>query len=367
MLNIKRLCFLAMLLTLQAPPLASAQPIFYKDGPESMVKHGFMPVYSFLQSAEIIERLSQPYPDTELGQYQKKVDEENLARSLQEMDRYLREWNSSKERLPDGRWQISSIISSLEGEFARTDWAKSYKTIARWKEINPESPAVAISEAVYWQTYAWNARGNGYASTVSPDGWKLFRERLKKAEQTLLESKHYASKNVLWYEVYLSIATESSWDEGKFQKLFEQAIQTEKMYYPFYFEAIRYFSPKWGGNYKLIDQFINHAVKLTSTDEDKSLYTRLYWVVAQQQGLDFQMFKESHASWPLMKKGFEYMMQRYPDSTWNLNNFASFACRAGDGATFSKLRVQIGRHIRPQAWPSNLSLDLCEHKFFKPS
>ena len=31
--------------------------------------------------------------------------------------------------------------------------------------------------------FAWEARGNGLANTVTPEGWKLFRERLVLARQ----------------------------------------------------------------------------------------------------------------------------------------------------------------------------------------
>jgi len=49
--------------------------------------------------------------------------------------------------------------------------------------------------------------------------------------------------------------------------------------------------------------------------------------------LGFDLFKNSKASWSLMKLGFDQLMLRYPKSTWNLNVYAAFACRANDGAT----------------------------------
>jgi hypothetical protein len=64
-----------------------------------------------------------------------------------------------------------------------------------------------------------------------------------------------------------------------------------------------------------------------------------------------------------MKRGFEDIIRRSPHSAWNINNFAAFACMAGDKQTFQSLRFRIGKTIMPDAWPSNYSLDLCEHKF----
>ncbi len=73
------------------------------------------------------------------------------------------------------------------------------------------------------------------------------------------------------------------------------------------------------------------------------------------------MWKPS--SWPKMKRGFEDLMERHPKSKWNLNNFAKFACLAGDKQTFLKLRGQMGKDVIDAAWPENTSLDLCETKF----
>ena len=82
-----------------------------------------------------------------------------------------------------------------------------------------------------------------------------------------------------------------------------------------------------------------------------------------QENEEFNLFRDSLATWPEMKRGFEDIIRRSPHSAWNINNFAAFACMAGDKQTFQSLRFRIGKTIMPDAWPSNYSLDLCEHKF----
>jgi hypothetical protein len=61
-----------------------------------------------------------------------------------------------------------------------------------------------------------------------------------------------------------------------------------------------------------------------------------------------------------MKQGFSDLMKQYPNSKWNLNAFASFACRANDAATYWKARQQIGNVIYAPAWPSNHSVEVCD-------
>jgi hypothetical protein len=52
-----------------------------------------------------------------------------------------------------------------------------------------------------------------------------------------------------------------------------------------------------------------------------------------------------------MKSGFERMISDYPDP-WNVNNFAKFACIAGDGATLFRLTERIGDRPIMAAWQS---------------
>ena len=44
-----------------------------------------------------------------------------------------------------------------------------------------------------------------------------------------------------------------------------------------------------------------------------------------------------------------YKRQRYPDA-WNLNNFAQFACAAGDREETAKLIRRLGDEPDPQVW-----------------
>ena len=68
----------------------------------------------------------------------------------------------------------------------------------------------------------------------------------------------------------------------------------------------------------------------------------------------------------IMKTGFEQLMKAYPDSHWNLNHFALFACRARDADTYRRLRKQIGDRPYDAAWPDNLSIEVCDERLTKP-
>lgn len=222
------------------------------------------------------------------------------------------------------------------------NWDAAKVRVAIQRQADPNSIAAVLAESIFWYQYAWDARGNGYARTVTPAGWKLFRERLAGARNVLDESKGRAAANPLWYYAMLQIATDEGWREEDFDAVYEEALKRYPDFFIFYFAKARHLLPKWGGDMDNYDDFVNRTVQATRATDGVSMYARLYWSYdgAQVEG---NLFAESRANWPRMKKGFEDLMARYPDSYWNLNSFASFACKARDRETFVTL---IGRSVR---------------------
>lgn len=280
------------------------------------------------------------------------------------VERSFAELNSPEQTLLDGRWKLTAFSLGVQSFISDGNlWPARYEAIKQWREKYPRSSAAAAAEAMYWRLYAWHARGKGFASTVTKEGWQLFYERLQKAERVLQQSNDYGVANPLWYYEYLELALASGWPLSDYRKLFEEATAKAPTFYPHYFAMATRLLPKWGGNYDLIDQFAAQSVTKTQATHGTSMYARIYWYVDQEESLNFDLFKNSNATWPRLRKGFEDLIARTPQSHWNRNAFASFACRAGDRKTYTTLRSQIQDNVHQEAWQSNYSLDLCDHKF----
>lgn len=226
----------------------------------------------------------------------------------------------------------------------------------------PKSVGVALAEADYWHAYAWNARGERYAANVDQDAWKLFYERSKKAEGLLLASRPYASANPLWGSIYLKLAPGLEWSKDDHLKLYRRLIAEHHYFYANYFIMANYATPKWGGDWDLVDAIAREAEANTKDKEGAALYARVYWSVSGY-GPEFDLFAETRVDWPHMKQGFEDMAKQFPHSAWNMNAYASFACMAGDAKAFRAARERIGDAVESRAWSRGPSLDLCEHRF----
>lgn len=317
----------------------------------------------FLLAMTVCSAEAEEYTDGPAAMYGVSwAAEQHFSRMLyDELDEMFTELSNSDRRFDDGRWPIAGFTGGITDFFiAYKDWEWMEANIAAWKIHNDKSAAAAIVEAEYWITYAWDARGEGFASTVTPEGWELYRGRLDIARSVLDASRDYASVSPLWYDKYLQVAIAQGWPQEEFQALFDEAVEKEPYYYGHYFSMTRYLQPRWHGDILQIEEFANWAVDATADIEGQSLYARIYWYLNQSEAVDFDIFEDSFAAWDAMRAGFQDLMERHPESYWNMNNFAAFACRAGDKETYATLRPQFKGKEFHMAWPSNLSVEICD-------
>ncbi|MCW2285634.1 hypothetical protein M2323_003549 [Rhodoblastus acidophilus] len=280
-----------------------------------------------------------------------------------DLDRLFDDWNQPNQRSANGGLKLLTYHTSLSRRFSAAYWEKDGRILRHWRDAKPKSAAAAVTEAIYWRVYAWNARGGGYANTVSPEGWRLFRDRMAKAEAVLRESKAYAANNPVWHREYIGVLTESGAPMQQAMDALKQAVETKQDCSQDYTQVADHLSPKWGGSWKLVEAFATEATENPRNTYGAMLYTWIYLRILATNSGNVDFFGETEASWPKMKRGFEEARARYPHSVWSLNEFAGMACVAGDGATYRTLVTQIGGNILRGAWPPNHSPDLCAQKF----
>ena len=281
-----------------------------------------------------------------------------------DLDNLIARYSKLQDRWDDGRFKVSGIEVFYNTEFDRRP--KDYLTnLERWKAANPKSPGAALMEAAYWQASAWQARGNGFANTVSPEGQRLFQKDLETARQLLLACKSYAASIPLWYieslEVNLGLGTPLKQQ----LMLYDRGTKAFPDYEQLHFQMIRALLPKWGGSDEAVAAFIRSLVKRSAVSLKAEMYARLWWYVDKETPLDESIFGPNKASWARMKEGFESLDKSYPYSLWNRTKFAVFACQAHDETTYRQLRTEIGDQINlfaKIAFPSNESLEVCDER-----
>ena len=129
-----------------------------------------------------------------------------------------------------------------------------------WCEKYPRSHFAFTARGQFYLSYAWMARGNGWAYTVTDAAAKLFHERVKKAEVDL--QKAYAldptdpaaPTGLIWVAIADGLSRE------KMEEQFQRAVKADPSYYRAYRAKLNYLMPKWGGSHAGIFTVLDNIV-----------------------------------------------------------------------------------------------------------
>lgn len=237
------------------------------------------------------------------------------------------------------------------------------EVLREWRRSLPNSSLAAALAAERLYHAAWEARGEGFANTVKPEQWARFFELVEKTDRTLENARKYSMRDPAWHRIKIMVSFDLSHGRRSYEQSLKNAVTGTRYNHSLYFSAVGQFTPKWGGSWRQVDEFARLAAGMTRDRDGDAFYARVYWYVAQSEYMPTgSIFKDTEVSWPLMKRGFEDLIARYPHSAWNLNAFAGFACVAGDDQTLRSLWPKIGAFLIPRAWPPGSDVRGCVEK-----
>ena len=253
-----------------------------------------------------------------------------------------------KTRLANGSWEIFHFYDCFDcrEDEPESMWQLHDRIHQAWIAAKPQSITARVAYAGFLITYAWHARGSGYADKVTKEGWRLFGERLAESQKTLFAAKDLDPKCPMWWRYQMTVARGQGWDRTQLDELFAEAKAFEPEFWSYDVERAYCLLPRWHGQpgdweadaEKEIDRAGGLGVEG---------YAR---VISRQRGYYDNIFRESKASWPKARDGFEEMRRKYPESREILNVYVQLACLAGDRELARKLFEEIGGQIHPNSW-----------------
>jgi hypothetical protein len=225
-------------------------------------------------------------------------------------------------------------------------WQLHERIHENWDAMKPNSITAYVAHADFWTSYAWHVRGSGYAKTVKREGWRLFAERLARARQLLDKSANFEPKCPMWWRVYMKVALGQSWSWDDCERLFQQAKTVEPQFWGYDVAKATYLLPRWHGRPGDWEYTLSLEI-----DRPNGLGLETYARVVQaMSGYYENVFRESQASWPQVRAGFELMRQRYPDSLDVPSSYCQLACLAEDRATARKLFDELEGRMVADVW-----------------
>lgn len=275
----------------------------------------------------------------------------NLFRAwkFEQLDCIADSTRSHKETFSGGMWKIHAIYRGLAKpplHPTEEDWVAHIDLLQRWVSTRPESITARVALAEAYTGYGENARGTGFADTVSESGWRLLNERTAKAKQTLEQASALSTKDPEWYVAMQYTVQYLHWQPSAKQVLLEQAIKFEPTYYYYYRLYAHSILPNWGGEEGEIANFLEKAADQIGGDDGDILYFR----VAADIVCGCQTDQQLNLSWPRIQRGFAAVEKKDGPSPENWNLMAHLAQSFNDPIVAYKLFARIGDQSSEEVW-----------------
>jgi hypothetical protein len=256
---------------------------------------------------------------------------------------------AGKTRFPGGGWKLYTFYAAVESPKVKppateAEWADTLDRLKRWAAQRPESITAQVSLGYAYLNYAWQARGDGDAASVTPEGGRLMNERLKLAETELLGAE---AKCPEWYYVMLQVGRLKGWEAEDFSSMLQKAIAFEPEFYYSYQEVARSLMPKWRGKDGDVEKFAEESANKAGGKPGDILY----WQIAQSMMGDRELGNiVQHLSWSRAMVGYQALVAQYGITPVRQNQLAQMAARFGDYMVTDETIAQIGDRWDPGTW-----------------
>lgn len=239
------------------------------------------------------------------------------------------ELQTSRERLNDGTWLSEAYFAAfrLGPHVANDHYTETGQLLVRWEQAKPTSPVLPMIKAGFHLDLAWKWRGDGYARTVSPEGWVGFKKELAIARH-ILDGDQTGKFYPEYYALMQTLALGEGMRKEKYMELFREATQTTPDYFRYYFNTAWYLAPQWHGRKGEWEAFAEQErQKHGAGAAGDGLYARI--ALSMKRNYD-DLFRETTISWDTTASGLEYLIREHPASRSLKNLYAFTAWRAHD-------------------------------------
>ncbi|MFA9262879.1 MAG: hypothetical protein ACEQSB_06055 [Undibacterium sp.] len=283
----------------------------------------------------------------ELDRFEQEVLQLFRKSNFAKLEEIANHARSTEARFDNGSWKIIKFYRSLLGNRKDADRncdAKE-KVYQEWIKDFPQSITARVAYADFMTDFAWKAWGSGSSSEVTPEGWKLFSDRLAKADTILAESKSLPSCPA-WWGVRIQVAMGQNESPEDCKKLFHEAKALYPTNYKIDEQYYIYLLPRWHGTTGEWEAVAEREIERP----DGLGFAAYAKVVMMMTSYYFNIFDEARISWEQTQKGCEQLCATYPDSKDLLNDYCHLAVLASDWPSANRLLDQIGEDVIPKIW-----------------
>jgi hypothetical protein len=225
-----------------------------------------------------------------------------------------------------------------------------------------EGSVAQTIKGAYYTEYAWMARGSDWASKVTPEGWKLFGERLKVAADCLLDAIRLDPTNAEAMEWMIVVCKGQGRPREELDKYLQAAVRANPIGTEAYINALEYLRPRWHGTPQEMIELTDQCLQRMRNDPKATpwlvnIRTQMHCCFADDLYQSTQDHNEGTALqmmywtlpevWKDIEQAYELALTRSPNSRFLKSYYASWAVKCEQWAAADRLLTELGDGAAP--------------------
>jgi len=275
------------------------------------------------------------------------------AKHFDLLDKYARDFRSSKASYANGVWKLSLVYFGLESSYAdsQKSWNDRLALLKDWAIAEPNSITAHVAlaaETMFYTTKELAQTGND--NHIRQQQVKEFRHAL----DILDEAGSFEETCPCWWTIKLESDKVLQVERSQFEADFESATNFEPDFEQFYLIKAVYLANTWHKNdLEIMENDLEKSADRIGSENGDELYAQVVWnIYPYMGGIKHAIFQDNYFSWPRVKSGFGVIRKRFPDSLSAVSQEAYFSGLADDRDTARKCLNDIQGQVDLGVWHS---------------
>ena len=233
---------------------------------------------------------------------------------------------------------IPNIWNKMELKFDESD----LPILNDYRRQFPKSPWSFILRGEFYKWYAWEARGNGYANTVTNDGWIKMKDRLKKAFADYLSVVKTRPRLIYAYSG-AGFAAMNIGRQHTALRLYQKALKYDPAYWCVLNCLLDHSESKWFGP---DDDFMFEFARSISSKHPEYPYLKRLVILAHEENA--RLYADGNATkakdylnqpdvWNEITASYKDIFIKYPESKYAKKYYDKICRRAGKANEIDRL------------------------------
>jgi rhomboid protease GluP len=289
-----------------------------------------------------------------------------MTRDFRELEEMLQQARRHPRDLLDGSSSYDAITGGLSNlvTYGGLSLDDVMERVADWRRVVPSSVEADLAEVTALISWAYSARGNGFADSVSAQGQWIFLHRIAMADAALKALEPRAKNYVAWYSSAIDVNLLGNGKEEERRIIFDRAHARFPQDIGLDSAMLHSLMPRWGGSFEKVARFIVEQSRQESADTAQfEKYARLYWIYARLEDKQADIFKDAFARPDDISLGMASAVKRHPNSDYLVNVAGRLACQSNQRLEYLTFHSLLAKRYSASAWSPDFTVERCNRKF----